>query len=281
MGRIVFAGAMSHVLDPDYYQAACGDVGRQKVTAAMAAIAAMGERFAATGADALVVVADDHMNAFSFNCVPAICVRIGRTVQRMIQAEAEAFDKVLEHMPVEYPLHEPLATGILEQGLRSGFDLALSWEAPVDHAFLSPVNTLLGTRPVPPLVPIFVNAFIAPQPTARRCFQFGQHVARVVAGTPWNVGIIATGGLSHFPELLLSRVGETDTVFDRKLIHWMEQGEHEPLLDLSADELHKTGSHEFLNWMVLLGAVTPARAEVRYFGELPRINLAAVEWRLA
>jgi hypothetical protein len=32
--------------------------------------------------------------------------------------------------------------------------------------------------------------------------------------------------------------------------------------------------------MVLLGALTPARAEVRYFGELPRINLAAVEWKL-
>ena len=33
MGKIVFGGAMSHVLDPDYYQAACGDIGRQKVTA--------------------------------------------------------------------------------------------------------------------------------------------------------------------------------------------------------------------------------------------------------
>jgi hypothetical protein len=136
-----------------------------------------------------------------------------------------------------------------------------------------------GPRAIPPLVPIFVNAFIAPQPTARRCFQFGQHIARVVAKSSWAVGIIATGGLSHFPELLLGRVGETDTVFDRKLIHLMERGEHEPLLDLTADELHKTGSHEFLNWMVLLGAITPARADVRYFGELPRINLAAVEWR--
>ncbi|HET9490714.1 MAG TPA: hypothetical protein VFR64_13280 [Methylomirabilota bacterium] len=278
MGQIVFAGAMSHVLDPDYYQAACGDVGRQKVTAAMAAIEGMGERFAAQTADALIVVADDHLNAFSFNCVPAICVRIGKTVPRMMQDAAEAFDKVLEHMPAEYPLHEALAGQILEQGVQNGFDLALSWEAPVDHAFLSPVNTMLGQRRIPPLVPIFVNAFIAPQPTARRCFQFGQHIARVVAKSPWRVGLIATGGLSHFPELLLSRVGETDTVFDRKLIHWMERGEHEPLLELTADELHKTGSHEFLNWMVLLGAVTPARAQVRYFGELPRINLAAVEW---
>ena len=280
MGRIVFAGAMSHVLDPDYYDRACGELGRRSVLAAMAEIARMGERLSRKDPDALIVVADDHLNAFSFNCVPALCVRIGRRVQRMTQDHAEAFDKVLDHMPTEYPLHEALANVILEQGLASGFDLALSWEAPVDHAFLSPVNTMHGPRPIPPLVPIFVNAFVAPQPTARRCFAFGQHIARVVATSPWNVGIIATGGLSHFPELSLPRVGETDTVFDRKLIHWMETGEHAPLQALTADELHKTGSHEFLNWMVLLGAVTPARADVRYFGELPRINLAAVEWGL-
>jgi 2,3-dihydroxyphenylpropionate 1,2-dioxygenase len=280
MGRIVFGGAMSHVLDPDYYERACGALGRQTVVAVMAEIARMGERLSARQPDALIVVADDHLNAFSFNCVPAMCVRIGRRVQRMAQDHAEAFDKVLDHMPTEYPLHEALANAILEQGMEAGFDLALSWEAPVDHAFLSPVNTMHGTRPIPPLVPIFVNAFVAPQPTARRCFAFGQHIARVVAKSPWNVGIIATGGLSHFPELSLPRVGETDTVFDRKLIHWMEAGEHAPLQELTADELHKTGGHEFLNWMVLLGAVTPARADVRYFGELARINLAAVEWRL-
>jgi len=280
MGKIVFAGAMSHVLDPEYYQRVCGDVGRQKTEEAMAAIAAMGERFSATKADALVVVADDHLNAFSFNCVPAMCVRIGREVQRMTVVHAEAFDAVLEHMPLKYPLHEGLANAILEQGMAAGFDLALSWEAPVDHAFLAPVNTMHGTRPIPPLVPIWVNCFVAPQPSARRCFALGQHIARVVAKSPWNVGIIATGGLSHFPELSVPRIGETDTVFDHKLIHWMERGEHEPLQHLSTDELHKSGGHEFLNWMVLLGAVSPARADVRYFGELPRINLAAVEWRL-
>jgi 2,3-dihydroxyphenylpropionate 1,2-dioxygenase len=280
MGHIVFAGAMSHVLDPEYYERACGALGRASVLAAMAEIARMGERCATANPDALIVVADDHLNAFSFTCVPALCVRIGRRVQRMVQDHAEAFDKVLDHLPTEYPLHEALGNAILEQGLASGFDLALSWEAPVDHAFLSPLNTMHGARAMPPLVPIFVNAFVAPQPTARRCFAFGQHIARVVARSPWRVGIIATGGLSHFPELSLPRVGETDTVFDRRLIHWMERGEHGPLQALTADELHKTGSHEFLNWMVLLGAVTPARADVRYFGELPRINLAAVEWRL-
>src|SRR2546427_11667987 len=140
MGKIVFAGAMSHVLDPDYYDAACGPVGRRKVEDVMEAIRQMGARLAARSPDALIVVADDHLNAFSFNAVPALCVRIGRDVQRMTQDHAEAFDKVLEHMPERYPLHEDLANAILEQGLEAGFDLALSWEAPVDHAFLSPVH---------------------------------------------------------------------------------------------------------------------------------------------
>src|SRR5499433_3256986 len=238
MGKIVFAGAMSHVLDPEYYDHACGVVGRQKVEAAMAEIARMGDRFSATKADALIVVADDHLNAFSFNCVPALCVRTGRHVQRMTQDHAEAFDKVLDHMPITYALHEDLANAILEQGALAGFDLALSWKAPVDHAFLSPVNTMHGTRPIPPLVPIWVNCFVAPQPTPKRCFDFGRHVARVVARSDWNVGIIATGGLSHFPELSVARIGETDSVFDGRLILWMQRGEHEPLQELSADELH-------------------------------------------
>lgn len=281
MGRIVFGGAMSHVLDPDYYERACGSVGRQKVEAAMAEIARMGERCSARNPDALIVVADDHLNAFSFNAVPALCVRIGRYVQRMAQDHAEAFDRVLDHMPERYPLHETLANRILEVGLESGFDLALSWEAPVDHAFLSPVNTMHGTRPIPPLVPIWVNCFVAPQPTAARCFALGQHIARVVAASPWKVAIIGTGGLSHFPQLSLARVGETDTVFDRRVLHWLGEGEHEPLCALSADELDKAGEHELLNWIVVAGAVTPAPAELRYFGELPRINLTAVEWRLA
>src|SRR5438093_668413 len=244
MGRIVFAGAMSHVLDPDYYHAACGPTGRRMVEGVMEEIRAMGARLAAARPDALVVVADDHLNAFSFNAVPALCVRIGRSVDRMVQDDAEAFDKVLDGMPARYPLHEELANAILEQGLMSGFDLALSWEAPVDHAFLSPVNTLCDGRPIPLLVPIWVNCFVAPRPTARRCFELGRHIGRVVAGSPWSVGIIATGGLSHFPELALARVGESDTAFDRNLLHWLERGEHEPLCALTGDELDKAGEHE-------------------------------------
>jgi hypothetical protein len=127
-------------------------------------------------------------------------------------------------------------------------------------------------------VPVWVNCFVAPLPTARRCAALGEHLARVVAAGPWNVALIATGGLSHFPELSLARVGQSDPAFDRRVVGWLERGDHAALRALTADELHRTGSHELLNWMVLVGAVGPARARVRFFGEMGRIDLAAVQW---
>ena len=93
--------------------------------------------------------------------------------------------------------------------------------------------------------------------------------------------MIATGGLSHFPGLSLARVGTSDVAFDRGLLGLIETGDHESLCALTMKDLDESGSHEFLNWMVLVGAVSPARARVRFFGEMGRIDLAALEWALA
>jgi 2,3-dihydroxyphenylpropionate 1,2-dioxygenase len=281
MGRIVYAAAMSHVLFPDYYDKNVGSLGRRMVEELIGVVRDMGRTLLAARPDALVVIADDHLNVFSFDAVPAMCVRIGRSVRRMVQEDAIEFDRALDGLPDRYPLHEDLASRILAEGLEAGFDFAASWSAPLDHAFLSPVATLCGDRPAPPLVPFWVNCFVAPQPTARRCFAAGQHIARVVAAGRWNVAIIATGGLSHFPELSLARLGTSDPAFDRRLLQALEAGDHADLRALTVKELHETGSHEFLNWMVLIGAVSPARARVRFFGEMGRIDLAALEWELS
>jgi 2,3-dihydroxyphenylpropionate 1,2-dioxygenase len=191
MGRIVFAAAMSHVLDPDYDEKNCGAVGRRTVETLMEHVADLGRALDARRPDALVIVADDHLNAFSFNAVPTFCVRIGRHVDRMAQKEATAFDKLLDRLPQRYPLHEELANRILEDGLEDGFDLASSWEAPLDHAFLSPATAMYPSGALPPLVPIWVNCFVAPQPTPRRCFALGQPSA----GSAWP----PSSGMSHEP----------------------------------------------------------------------------------
>jgi len=226
MGRIVYAAAMSHVLHPPYYEKNVGPHGKRMVEELIAVVGEMGRELSARRPDALVIVADDHLNVFSFDAVPAMCVRIGRSVSRMSQEGAIEFDRALDGLAERYPMHEDLANRILEDGLEAGFDFAASWSAPLDHAFLSPLTALYGTRPMPPLVPFWVNCFVAPLPPARRCFAAGQHIARVVADGPWNVAVIATGGLSHFPELSLARVGTSDVEFDRRVIGWMQRGEH-------------------------------------------------------
>jgi aromatic ring-opening dioxygenase catalytic subunit (LigB family) len=281
MGRVVYAAAMSHVLHPPYYEKNVGPHGRKMVEELIAVVREMGRELAARAPDALVVIADDHLNVFSFDAVPAMCVRIGRSVQRMAQEGAIEFDRALDGLAERYPVHEELAGRILEDGLEAGFDFAASWSAPLDHAFLSPLTTLYGERPMPPLVPFWVNCFVQPLPPARRCFAAGQHIARVIADGPWNVGVIATGGLSHFPELSMARVGTSDVEFDRRLVGWMERGDYKALMALTTRELHESGSHELLNWLVLMGAVAPARGRVRFFGEMGRIDLAAVEWPVA
>jgi 2,3-dihydroxyphenylpropionate 1,2-dioxygenase len=281
MGSLVYAAAMSHVLYPDYYGKNVGPHGRKMVEELIAVVRDMGRDLREARPDALVVVADDHLNVFSFDAIPAMCVRIGRSVARMVQEDAIEFDQALDGLPERYLLHEDLANRILEDGMAAGFDFAASWSAPLDHAFLSPVSTLCGDTPAPPLVPFWVNCFVSPQPTARRCYEAGRHIARVVEAGQWRVAAIATGGLSHFPELSLARVGTSDPAFDRRLIGLMECGDHEALCALTMKELDATGSHEFLNWMALLGVVGPARATVRFFGEMGRVDLAAVEWKTA
>ena len=281
MGRIVYAAAMSHVLAPDYYGKNVGPHGRAKVEELMEVVRAMGREMLAARPEALVVVADDHLNVFSFDAVPAFCVRIGRGVDRMVQEDAIEFDRALDGLPERYALHEDLANRVLEEGMDAGIDFAASWSAPLDHAFLSPVSVLCGGEPVPPLVPVWVNCFVAPQPTARRCFEVGRHIGRVIAEGPWRVAVIATGGLSHFPALSLARVGTSDVTFDRRIVAALEAGDHEALRQLPMKDLHETGSHELLNWLVLLGAVSPARARVRFFGEMGRVDLAALEWAVA
>ena len=128
---------------------------------------------------------------------------------------------------------------------------------------------------MPPLVPFWVNCFVAPQPTAQRCFAVGRHIARVVAESPWNVAVIATGGLSHFPELSLARVGQSDVAFDRRVVKWMEAGNYEPVTALTAKELHESGSHELLNWLVLLGAVLTVVALFYYLIVAKRMYIEA------
>jgi len=81
-----------------------------------------------------VIVADDHLNVFSFDAVPAMCVRIGRSVRACRRRAPSSSIRALDGLAERYPVHEDLANRIPRNGLEAGFDFAASWSAPLDHA---------------------------------------------------------------------------------------------------------------------------------------------------
>ena len=49
------------------------------------------------------------------------------------------------------------------------------------------------------MLPIYINAYLPPQPTMERCYAFGQAVARTVTALGLKTVILSSGGMSHFP----------------------------------------------------------------------------------
>src|SRR6266851_1369695 len=72
------------------------------------------------------------------------------------------------------------------------------WKIPseIDYAIGIPLTHLGHTDPV---LPIYVNAYLPPQPTMERCYAFGQAVARTVTALGLKTVVLASGGMSHFP----------------------------------------------------------------------------------
>jgi len=98
-----------------------------------------------------------------------------------------------------------------------------------------------------PIVPVFINTYFPPnQPSPRRCYKLGQAVRRAVDGFPGDarVGVLASGGLSHFL---------VDEELDRAILKALSDKDYAFLQTLPHNKLH-AGSSEILNWVAVAGA---------------------------
>ena len=72
MGEIVWAMACSHVLSrPEYYKERAPD-GPERVRKIAATVRENAHSLVEARADALIIISNDHIDAFSFQAVPAI-----------------------------------------------------------------------------------------------------------------------------------------------------------------------------------------------------------------
>ena len=201
--------------------------------------------------DVLIVVANDQFVNFFFNVIPTFFITLADEVKGQ-------FTRHRFH----YQNHKELGGAILRAGLDRGIDFAFGQYVELQHTQTVPLYFLLPT-PTIPILPIYVNTWVDPLPTPRRCYHVGQLIRVVAESRPERIAILATGGLSHFPGS--PRIGEIDTQFDHHLLEILRQGKATTLADYSLEQLQKAGDSEFLNWMVALGTVDETTASSTFY----------------
>jgi len=249
------------------------DVSMQTLSARVAACGQHLERLASAIAesrlDALIVVGDDQHEQYFEDNMPAFLVYGGRTIANStldLPAGAPEYWKRARSLyhepeaPLEYPVARDLALHLTDSLVRAEFDVSfadrLAKPRGEGHAFGFVHRRLLGKNP-PPIVPLVVNTYYPPnQPRPGRCFRLGGAIKLAVEAFPGDarIGIIASGGLSHFT---------IDEALDRRVLEACRNADERALASIPLAKLN-SGSSEIRNWIVMAGAaagLTPAWQE--------------------
>src|SRR3989442_3953387 len=225
-----------------------GTEDRDLVLRVQAAFARVKRRLEALRAEAIAIVAGNHVGAFFLDAVPALAVYVGTEC-------AGTFGRYR----YRFPIHEPLARSIVEQGVERGFDLFYTQQAPLDYAFYVPLHFTMP-EPAVPIVPLHVNVYLPPQPTPRRCYEWGRALGEILRARPERVVLMASGGMSHFPGT--DRYASPEFDYDRRGLNLPTPGRGPELAASTAPERDKMGNIELRTWATLLGAVGDPKPDV-------------------
>jgi len=234
------------------------EVFQRKYDAVQEAVGHLGAILTEAALDAVVVVGDDQGELYTEGNMPAAAVYWGDTVLDIprdlsdvpASRAAAMWAKHAGHEEA-YPISSVLGKHIIERTVDEGFDVAQMREQPegrsIGHAFTFVRLRLMKDRVVP-MVPILLNTYFPPnQPTARRCYALGEAVRRAVESwpEPARVGVVASGGLSHFV---------VDEELDQTVLKAIAGGESSVLEGLPEDKL-QSGSSEIKNWIAAAAAL--------------------------
>jgi 2,3-dihydroxyphenylpropionate 1,2-dioxygenase len=153
------------------------------------------------------------------------------------------------------------------------FDPAFTSTAKIDYAIGIPLTHIGLTEPV---LPIYVNAYLPPQPSMERCYAFGQAVARAVTSMGLRTVIPASGGMSHFPGT--DRYGNPELSWDSKVLEKLREGHLKSLIGFDAEELDDTGNIEPRCWACAAGALGERRPDILSMDPSWHHNYASLGW---
>ncbi len=242
----------------------------------------LGEKFAEVDPDIVIVVGDDQHEWFFDDIQPSFTVYCAdQVINAAIDPEilktkspGIALAMSASHPPEDqtYPVPQDLAHAIIERAISDEFDVATSAKQRsnergvigVGHAVGFIYRRIVRDRPVP-VIPILLNTYFPPnQPTAKRCYEFGQSIGRGIAG--WGganadkrVAICASGGISHFV---------VDEEFDTRMLDAIKNHDTETIF-AEPHAMFRSGTSETKNWITVAGILSETGLEMNLIDYVP------------
>ena len=268
MANLIACAAMSHapqlMLNPDYWHLLNNRQGERlpdkpgmeketqevkwtKWNNCMAAIAKLRETIAASRPDVMIVVGDDqHENLVDDN-MPPFTIYMGEEAEASVSLRY--LDQPKSENRAKYRVPTKMAQALIDELMEEGFDPSYSkktrYDGGLGHAFARVLKFLSPDAGVP-VIPVMVNTYYPPAPSAKRCAAFGQALARALRRFPGNerVVIVGSGGLSHT---------KIDEKLDQDFIHALEHHDLDFMAAMPADKLVE-GTSEIRNWIATAAA---------------------------
>ncbi|MGI9378380.1 MAG: class III extradiol dioxygenase subunit beta [Methyloligellaceae bacterium] len=222
--------------------------------------------------DVVIVVYNDHANAFSIELTPTFIV-----------GAADQFKPADEgYGPRQVPIvhgHPDLANHIIEHLVLNEFDMTTALNMDVDHGLTVPLSVTCGQPDAWPfnVIPLAVNVIKYPQPHGRRCYALGKAIRQAVDSyeEDLKVVIFGTGGMSH--QLQGERVGLINKEFDIAFLDDLTADVDRLLKIDHLEYMRDSGSEgiELIMWLIMRGALDDNVTEIYRHYHVPASNTAA------
>jgi hypothetical protein len=197
--------------------------------------------------DVIIVVGDDqHENLVDDN-MPPFTIYMGEEAEASVSLRylKQPRSENRTRYGIDAAMAEALITGLMERGFDPSYSKKTRYDGGLGHAFARVLKFLVPGADCR-VIPIMVNTYYPPAPSARRCLEFGKNLAALIRSYPGEdrVVIAASGGLSH------TKIDEAlDAAFLKAL-----QDNDTATMSAMPSSLFREGTSEILNWIVTAGA---------------------------
>jgi 2,3-dihydroxyphenylpropionate 1,2-dioxygenase len=222
----------------------------------------IGNNLKALKPDLWIIFSNDHAEQFFHNAAPPFTIHVGG------EATGEFAGRKFH-----WKIPSEIGFELVRELYRQNFDPAFTSTAKIDYAIGIPLTHIGLTDPV---LPIFVNAYLPPQPTMERCYAFGQAIARSVTALGLKTVILSSGGMSHFPGT--DRYSNPELAWDNRVLEKLAAGNLKSLIGYDETELDDTGNIELRCWACAAGALGERKPDVVSMDPSWHHNYASLAW---